>query len=79
MPLNGLPPCLPRRSFSEGWCSHVPNRGEQMARYYGYYSNLCRGKREKQNNDDDIPSIAVNTKSASLNKFQYLQSLDYDK
>jgi hypothetical protein len=20
-------------------CSHVPNRGEQMARYYGYYSN----------------------------------------
>jgi hypothetical protein len=60
-------------------CSHVPNRGEQMARYYGYYSNLCRGKREKQNNDDDIPSIAVNTKSASLNKFQYLQSLDYDK
>jgi hypothetical protein len=38
-------------------CSHVPNRGEQMVRYYGYYSNLCRGKREKQNKDDDIAYI----------------------
>ena len=38
-------------------CSHVPNRGEQMVRYYGYYSNLCRGKRGKQNKDDAIPCI----------------------
>jgi hypothetical protein len=38
-------------------CSHVPNRGEQMVRYYGYYSNLCRGKREKQNKDDLIPCV----------------------
>jgi hypothetical protein len=28
-------------------CSHVPNRGEQLARYYGYYSNVARGKRKK--------------------------------
>ena len=21
-------------------CSHIPNRGEQMLRYYGYYSNV---------------------------------------
>ncbi|MBW2183336.1 MAG: hypothetical protein JRF49_05655 [Deltaproteobacteria bacterium] len=26
-------------------CSHVPNRGEQLVRYYGYYSNVGRGKR----------------------------------
>jgi len=57
MPLNGWLPCLSGRSFSEGWCSHVPNRGEQMVRYYGYYSNLCRGKRERQNRDDVIPCI----------------------
>ncbi len=38
-------------------CSHVPNRGEQMVRYYGYYSNLCRGRREKQNRDDVVPCI----------------------
>ena len=38
-------------------CSHVPNKGEQMVRYYGYYSNVSRGKRKKQNLDDIIPSI----------------------
>jgi hypothetical protein len=30
-------------------CSHVPDKGEQMVRYYGYYSNVSRGKRNKQN------------------------------
>jgi len=24
-------------------CSHIPEKGEQMVRYYGYYSNVCRG------------------------------------
>ena len=28
-------------------CSHVPHKGEQMVRYYGYYSNVSRGKRKK--------------------------------
>ncbi len=38
-------------------CSHVPNKGEQMVRYYGYYSNISRGKRKKENSDELIPSI----------------------
>jgi len=38
-------------------CSHVPNKGEQMVRYYGYYSNVSRGKRKKQNEDESIPYI----------------------
>lgn len=38
-------------------CSHVPNKGEQMVRYYGYYSNVSRGKRKMQNQDELIPSI----------------------
>lgn len=38
-------------------CSHVPNKGEQMVRYYGYYGNVSRGKRKKQDLDDIIPSI----------------------
>ena len=29
-------------------CSHVPNKGERMVRYYGHYSNVARGKRKKQ-------------------------------
>jgi len=38
-------------------CSHIPNRGEQMVRYYGYYSNVSRGKRQKEGLDDAIPCI----------------------
>ncbi|OGP95413.1 MAG: hypothetical protein A2157_18500 [Deltaproteobacteria bacterium RBG_16_47_11] len=36
--------------------SYVPNKGEQMVRYYGHYSNASRGLRQK-NLDDLIPSI----------------------
>jgi len=35
----------------------VPNKGEQMVRYYGYYSNVCRGKRQKAGQDQLIPCI----------------------
>ena len=38
-------------------CSHVPNKGEQMVRYDGYYSNVSRGKRKKHNQDEWIPYI----------------------
>ncbi|MEK7374505.1 MAG: hypothetical protein AABZ85_05690, partial [Thermodesulfobacteriota bacterium] len=38
-------------------CSHIPNRGEQMVRYYGHYSNVSRGKRQKESSDDVILCI----------------------
>ncbi len=38
-------------------CSHVPNKGEQMVRYYGHYSNASRGKRKKKDRDRLIPCI----------------------
>ncbi len=38
-------------------CSHVPNKGEQIVRYYGYYSNLCRGRRKKADQDRLVPCI----------------------
>jgi hypothetical protein len=28
-----------------------------MVRYYGYYSNVCRGRRQKENQDGVIPYI----------------------
>ena len=37
--------------------SHVPDKGEQMVRHYGHYSNASRGLRQKKNFDDLIPSI----------------------
>jgi hypothetical protein len=27
--------------------AHIPNKGQQMVRYYGFYSNAARGKRKK--------------------------------
>jgi len=39
------------------WRAGVPNKGEQMVRYYGYYSNVSRGKRKREDQDDRIPSI----------------------
>jgi putative transposase len=38
-------------------CSHVPNKGLQMVRYVGFYSNVARGKRKKNDQDELIPSI----------------------
>lgn len=28
--------------------AHIPNKGEQLVRYYGYYRNVSRGKRKKE-------------------------------
>ena len=45
-------------------CSHVPNKGEQMVRYYGYCSNVSRGNRKKQNEDKRIPSVLESDESS---------------
>ena len=50
---GGAKPC-------EDGCSHVPNKGEQMARYYGFYSNVARGKRKKNDADDKISCLNRN-------------------
>ena len=43
------------------WCakvvSHIPNKGEQLVRYYGFYSNKSRGQRKKAETDNKIPSL----------------------
>ena len=44
-------------------CSHVPNRGEQMVRYYGWYSNVTRGKRLKRAEHDAVPYIIESDRS----------------
>jgi hypothetical protein len=48
---------FPAMEWLAAMCSHIPNRGEQMVRYYGYYSNVSRGKRQKEGLDDAIPCI----------------------
>jgi hypothetical protein len=48
---------FPALEWLAAMCSHIPNRGEQMVKYYGYYSNVSRGKRQKEGLDDVIPCI----------------------
>ncbi|MDI6775970.1 MAG: hypothetical protein QMD03_01820 [Syntrophales bacterium] len=48
---------FPALEWLAAMCSHIPNRGEQMVRYYGYYSNVSCGKRQKKGHDDTIPCI----------------------
>ena len=45
-------------------CSHVPNKGEQMVRYYGHYSNVARGKRKMMEEDELIPSVLESDESS---------------
>jgi hypothetical protein len=37
--------------------THIPNKGEQMVRYYGYYSNKSRGLRKNTGTDDQVPAL----------------------
>ena len=38
--------------FIASLCSHIPNMGEQTVRYFGFYSNVFRGRRKKDNIDE---------------------------
>jgi len=31
--------------------AHIPNKGEQLVRYYGYYSNVSRGEKKEKPED----------------------------
>jgi hypothetical protein len=48
---------FPALEWMAAMCSHIPNRGEQMVKYYGYYSNVSRGKRKEAGADDAVPCI----------------------
>jgi hypothetical protein len=52
---------FPAMEWLAAMCTHIPNRGEQMVRYYGYYSpafrGIARGKRQKEGNDAAVPCI----------------------
>ncbi|MBU2027130.1 MAG: transposase [Proteobacteria bacterium] len=48
---------FPAMEWLVAMSSHIPNRGEQMVRYYGWYSNVSRGKWQREDRDDLIPCI----------------------
>ena len=49
--------------------THIPNKGEQMVRYYGHYSNKSRGVRKKDelvnnNENQESGSVSITTSIA---------------
>jgi hypothetical protein len=37
--------------------THIPNKGEQMIRFYAYYPNKSQELRKKAGTDDEIPAL----------------------
>ena len=69
---------FPALEWMAAMCSHIPNRGEQMVRYYGYYSNVARGKRKKDASDDLVPCIlepVENNKALRKNWARLIQKI----
>ena len=48
--------------------THIPNKGEQLVRYYGYYSNKSRGIRKKQ--ETDVTAVALVSTDVSKRAFR---------
>jgi hypothetical protein len=48
--------------------SHIPNRNEQTVRYFGYYSNVCRGRRKKKGRVESDYVIADDSYNKGCNK-----------
>jgi hypothetical protein len=58
--------------------THIPNKGEQMVRYCGYYSNKSRGMRKKAGADDQLPALvesAVCSKAFRKNWARLIQKI----
>ena len=57
---------------------HLPNKGEQMVRYYGYYSNKVRGMRKKADSDMLVPALIdteISKKAFSKNWSRLIQKI----
>jgi hypothetical protein len=48
--------------------SHIPDQREQMVRYYGFYSNVSRGLRQRENQDALIPCVLEPDETARSNR-----------
>ena len=49
-------------------CFHIPNTGEHTIRYNGFYSNVARGKRQKQATDS--AALTIHEPLASKKEFR---------
>jgi hypothetical protein len=58
--------------------THIPNKGELMVRYYGFYSNKLRGLRKKAGVDDQVTALIeseISTKEFHQNWARLIQKI----
>jgi hypothetical protein len=46
--------------------AHIPDKGEQLLRYHGYYSNVSQGKRKKQKPEEKTGITTVTLTGAVM-------------
>ena len=63
-----IPKSLTKVDFIASICSHIPNKNEQMVRYTGYYSNVCRGRRKKEDADESDFAVQDGQYTKGANK-----------
>jgi hypothetical protein len=56
--------------------THIPDRGEQMVRYYGFYSNKSRGMRIKAGKDDEVPALIDSDISRKAFRINWVRNID---
>lgn len=65
---------------ARGWLasmrSHVPNRGEQMVRYYGWCSSVNRVRRKKRAEGDTAPRVSESDRFPVAGGWQYRPESD---
>lgn len=54
--------------FTASLCSHIPNKVSRWLECYGYYSNICSGRRKKDNANEADFIIQDNEYIKSCNK-----------
>ena len=54
--------------FIASLASYIPNMGEQTVRYFGLCSNVCRGRRKRQNCDGTDFIISGDEHTKGCNK-----------
>jgi hypothetical protein len=67
---QSIPPIVLAVDFMAKLVTHIPNKGEQLVRYYGYYSNKSRGLRKKADSDGQVPDVVEN----DISKKQFRKS-----
>jgi hypothetical protein len=50
---------MPAAKWLEMLLQHVPDRGEHLVRYYGWYSNRARGMRKAEMADAERPEAVI--------------------